>query len=127
VKQRGRRSAANVIALEGGRRRLEPPNDLAPNEAALFREIVATCSPDHFVESDRYLLVSFVQSTLLSRKAAKVLHTDASALQVWDRATKMQATLATRLRLAPQARTDPKSIARKQAAHLPSAYDTMEN
>jgi hypothetical protein len=127
MRQRGRQ-ATNVITVEGGRRRLEPPADLTATEAAIFREIIATCSADHFVDSDRHLLVSFVQATLLSRKAAKTLETDATALQIWDKATKMQATLATRLRLAPQARTDPKALARKQAAHRPpSAYDLMKD
>ena len=127
--KRGRQSSAalSVIPIERGRQRLQPPQDLSATEAALFRSIVTQCAPDHFAESDAPLLTSFVQSTILSRKAAKALTSgDASALPVWDRATRMQATLATRLRLAPQSRADPKTVARRLAGHRPSVYDEME-
>jgi len=127
MNKRGRPSIGDltVVPIERGRQRLEPPADLSATEASLFRSIVANCSPDHFVPSDVPLLVSYIQSTLLSRRAAKALATDAAALNVWDRATRMQATLATRLRLAPQARSDPKAVTRKLAAHRPSYYDTV--
>jgi hypothetical protein len=74
--------------------------------------LVNACAADHFVKSDMPLLISYVQSTLLSRSAIKKAATDKAALAVWDRATKMQATLATRLRLAPQSRIDPKTVGR---------------
>ena len=54
------------------------------------------------------MLVSYVQATLLSRVTAR----DPKMIAVWEKATRMQATLATRLRLAPQSRTDPKTLAR---------------
>ncbi|MGB9394444.1 MAG: hypothetical protein WCB32_06625 [Pseudolabrys sp.] len=74
----------------------------------LFTELVAACDARHFVESDLPLLVSYVQATLLSRSTAR----DPDKIAIWEKATRMQATLATRLRLAPQSRTDPKTIAR---------------
>ena len=91
----------------------------------MFRHIVGVCAPDHFVESDVPLLISFVQATLLRRRAATKLQGDAGWVGVWEKATRMQATLCTRLRLAPQARTDPKTITRKLSGHQPSAYDLM--
>jgi hypothetical protein len=63
------------------------------------------------VPSDLPLLVSYVQATLLSRQAVAGASTDAAALALWEKATRMQATLATRLRLSPQARLDPKTLA----------------
>jgi hypothetical protein len=78
------------------------------------------------VQSDLPLLVSYVQATLLARRAATALAKDISMIAIWEKATRMQATLATRLRLAPQARSDPKTIARGSANHNPSAYDSME-
>jgi hypothetical protein len=60
------------------------------------------------------LLVSYVQATLLSRQAIKNAGKDTVALATWEKATRMQATLATRLRLAPQSRMDPKTLARQQ-------------
>ena len=123
--KRGRHSS-NVIPISSGRRRIEPPSDLTPIEARTFREVVANCPSSQFVESDIPLLVSFCQATLLSRKAAKALASDPGALIVWDRAVKVQAMLAMRLRLAPSSRSDPKVLARRVAAHRPSAYDTMD-
>jgi len=38
------------------------------------------------------------------------------AADLWQTATRMQATLASRLRLAPQARTDPKTVGIRQHA-----------
>ena len=126
--KRGRTSAANaaVRRFPSSRTALRSPADLAADEARLFRELVASCAPDHFVASDVPLLVSYVQATKFSRRAAEKLDKDASMLVVWERATKVQAMLATRLRLAPQARTDPKTLARRQSGFRPSAYDTMD-
>jgi hypothetical protein len=50
---------------------------------------------------DTPLLVSFVQATLIARSTAH----DPDKAQLWEWSVKLQATLATRLRLAPQART----------------------
>ena len=126
--KRGRQSAAelSIVSIGSGRQRLVPPLDLNASEAKLFRELVASCAPDHFVQSDMPLLVSFVQATLLSRAAATALAKDVAMIGIWEKATRMQATLATRLRLAPQARTDPKTIARRSGNHHPSAYELLE-
>jgi hypothetical protein len=58
--KRGRQSAD--ISIGSGHHRLVPPLDLNPAEANLFRELVASCAPEHFVHSDMPLLVSFVQA-----------------------------------------------------------------
>jgi hypothetical protein len=76
----------------------------------MFVELIAACGPRHFVESDLPLLVSFIQATAMSRGAAH----DPKQVAVWAQATKIQALLATRLRLAPQSRADPKTLARQQ-------------
>jgi hypothetical protein len=106
---------ASLVAprVDGAPNRLRPPPTLTNAERSLFVEIVEACSPKHFVPSDLPLLVSFIQSTLLSRQAIKDAAEDTTALAVWEKATRMQATLATRLRLAPQARTDPKTVGRQ--------------
>ncbi len=119
MKQRGR-SPANLsgINVKGDPPRLDPPPDLADDERSLFLEIVGTCSPKHFVPSDLPLLISFVQATLLSRQAVSKAADDPKALALWEKATRMQATLATRLRLAPQSRFDGKATARRQPPYL---------
>jgi hypothetical protein len=113
MRQRGRRSAAALVTLPPDstpQNRLEPPADLLDVERELFTRLINTCHPTHFVESDTPLLVSFVQATLLARETAN----KPPKVAVWEKAVKVQAMLATRLRLAPQARMDPKSLARKQ-------------
>jgi hypothetical protein len=72
MRQRGRRSAANLVTLsvDGSPRRLEPPADLLDNERAFFVQLINACSPFHFVESDLPLLISFCQASLLARDTA---------------------------------------------------------
>jgi hypothetical protein len=85
--------------------RVEPPPTLTNAERSLFVEIVEACSPKHFVPSDLPLLISFTQTTLLSRQAIKNAANDPTALAVWEKATRLQATLATRLRPRKRGRT----------------------
>jgi len=115
MRKRGRKSADElaVINVNGDPPRLDPPPTLTDPERALFVEIVQACSPKHFVPSDLPLVVSYVQATLLSRQAVTNAATAPAMLALWEKATRMQATLATRLRLSPQARTDPKTIGRQ--------------
>ena len=110
--KRGRKSA-ELIALpdvQGRPPRLVPPSYLNGAEKKLFNELVNSCDPRHFVESDKPLLVAYVQSALLSRATAH----KPEDVAVWEKATRMLATLATRLRLAPQARSNPLTVARRQ-------------
>jgi len=64
----------------------------------------ALCNPKHFIESDLPLLVSCVQAVDIAQTAArdptKTLHPHRARRE------------CSRLRLAPQARTDPKTISR---------------
>lgn len=89
----------------------------------MFTELVDACTPDHFRVSDEPLLISFVQATLLSRQAVAKAATDSAALTLWEKATKMQATLATRLRLSPQTRLDPKTVARRRPEPLKMPWE----
>jgi len=111
MQQRGRKSAASLlpVGVGGEQARLVPPAFLSAEEASLFAEVVAACDVGHFRKSDEPLLVAFVQATLMSREAAH----NPSNIMVWEKATRMQATLATRLRLAPQSRIDPKTLGRQ--------------
>jgi hypothetical protein len=114
MRQRGRKSAASVDLpnVNGDPPRLDPPSSLTNDERSLFVEITEASGPRHFVGSDLPLLVSYVQATLLSRQAIKDVAKEAAALALWEKAVRVQAMLATRLRLSPQARTDPKTIGR---------------
>jgi hypothetical protein len=124
--QRGRKPNATLTAfpLNADHPRLTPPQYLTDQERTLFVELLASCPPKQFVLSDVPLLASYVQATLLARGAVKEAAQDPRSLAVWEKATRMQATLATRLRLSPQSRVDPKVVGRNRS-EPPSAYDMM--
>ena len=124
MRQRGRRSAATLVAIDltGKPSRLTPPSSLNDDEQALFSELVGACDASHFRESDLPLLISYIQATLISRAAAH----DPDRIVLWEKATRMQATLATRLRLSPQSRIDPKTIGRQQPHPGPFPWDPAE-
>jgi hypothetical protein len=111
MRQRGRKSADNLVALvvDGRSPRLMPPAYLNKSERSLFGEMINACASDHFAASDLPLLASLVQATLIARRAAR----DPGKLAEWERAVRVQAMLSTKLRLTAQSRTDPKSVARR--------------
>jgi hypothetical protein len=124
MQQRGRKSMAGMAALNvtGKPSRLTPPSSLNDDEQALFSELIGACDSSHFRESDLPLLISYVQSTLISRAAAH----DPDRIVIWEKATRMQATLATRLRLSPQSRVDPKTVGRHQPYSGRKPWDPVE-
>jgi hypothetical protein len=111
--QRGRKSAAalSVIDIKSVPRLRTPPG-LTDAEDALFRQLVGQCAADHFVPSDSPMLVAYVQAVLLTRGAFKMLDDSGMGFQQWQSAAKTMATLATKLRLCPHSRSDPKTITR---------------
>lgn len=113
--QRGRKSAAAFSVVSPVERLpgLTPPAGLSEGEASLFRTIVAQAGAHHFVDTDTPLLVAYVQSVLLTRWAFKALGEEAMAFQTWQQAARTLATLATKLRLCPHSRSDPKTVARR--------------
>ena len=54
MRQRGRKSADNltVIPVNGKPSRIKPPKSLSEVEQTHFTELVASCDPEHFRESD---------------------------------------------------------------------------
>jgi hypothetical protein len=127
--QRGRKSAADLAAPPPVEelKRLEPPEHLNDDEKTIFAELVEACAPQHFAKSDLPLLAAYAQSILLSREAAKEAGSAPSAMALWEKAVKVMATLATRLRLSPQSRADPKTVARHMPSHLPRPWEKENN
>lgn len=122
MRQRGRKSAANLIAMpavDGKPARVSPPTHLTARERKAFIELVASTDAKHFIASDVPLLVTYIQSIVLVRDAAR--KKDA---QSFEKLSRVSAMLATRLRLSPHARTDPKVIAR---AHQEPRHPTPWN
>jgi hypothetical protein len=118
--QRGRKSA-NVVALrvDCSPPPLQPPAYLNAAERALFEELIAAIDTRHFAQSDLPLLTSFVQSSLLSRRTAR----DPKQVVVWEKATRLQAMLATRLRISPQSRYDARAAARQLEYQGPKPWE----
>lgn len=116
----------SVVTVLADRPRIKTPSDVSQVELDLFERIVADCSPDHFRPSDAPLLQAYVQAVLLSRWAfsasANPEDTD-KVLPIWDKATKQMASLATKLRLCPHSRTDPKTLAREKQQNQPRPWE----
>jgi hypothetical protein len=132
MRQRGRQSGADVEVTDvaGTRPTLRPPSHLTAKEAALFVEVVGNAPAGQFSASDVYLLTSFVRVTLVCDQAVKALakandKTRPTRMKILDQAVKMQALLATKLRLATMSRIGPRTAGRQHDGHRPSAYDTM--
>lgn len=90
--------------------RLTPPPMLTTAERSLFVEIVSTCSEKHLTKADLPVLITFIQATLAAREMAG----DPDRFNSWEKAARLQASLATRLRLCPSSRLDPKTVGRGQ-------------
>ena len=108
MKQRGRKPASVVTfpVIEAPRPPIEPPRSLVKSERALFIELAANAQ--HLTQTDAPLLASYVQATLASHKSAR----DPRKANIWERATRLQAMLATKLRLTAQSRIDPQTLGR---------------
>jgi hypothetical protein len=91
-------AALTAPTVTGVLPRLIAPKTLTTAERSLFTELVNACGTDHFRSSDVPLLITYVQATLIAQAAAR----NQKKLATWEKAARLQATLATRLRLAPQ-------------------------
>ena len=106
MKQHGRKSAASLDVEDTGDPMavLRPPPYLSATETKLFVEVVANVPSGQFSASDVYLLTSFVRVTLLCHQAPKALakatdKTRSQRVKILEQMVKMQALLATKLRL----------------------------
>ena len=119
MRQRGRKSADVLTfpATDDSRPRITAPSSLTKSERMLFTELAADAG--HLVQADAPLLASYVQAVLLSRQAAR----NPGAIDQWQKVTRVMMSLATKLRLTAQSRTDPKTLTRQQKTG--SYYDRM--
>jgi phage terminase small subunit len=126
-------SAALAVNVDGKPSRLKPPAHLGAAERKAFVELVASCDARHFKPSDMPLLCRYVEADVLAEMAAKELRRGTVVggkvnpwLVVQEKCVRALVALSMRLRLSPQSRLDPKTIARRPGA-APSAYDLMES
>jgi hypothetical protein len=120
--KRGRRSAGSygVPVIDVDRIPVQPPEHLGAIERQRFADLVASCDPAHFVDSDVPLLCRYVEADVLAERAAKELREHGAVLPsgrpngwliVQEKCVRAQVALAVRLRLSPSARIDRKSTA----------------
>ncbi len=81
----------------------KPPKHLSRAAKAMWREIVASRPADYFGPGSTHLLESFVVAVLAARVLAEVVEADPrdeAAAKEWRNFARIEATLATKLRLA---------------------------
>jgi phage terminase small subunit len=123
--KRGRRSAASYevpVVVDVGRIRVQPPGHLGETEVQRFADLVASCDPQHFRDSDVPLLARYIEADVLAERAAAELRANGAVidgrpspwLTVQEKAVRAMVALSLRLRLAPSARLDPKTVGRHE-------------
>jgi hypothetical protein len=108
--QRGRKPITVVAfpTIVPPRLPITPPACLTELERALFIELVD--GAEHLRPTDGPLLTAYVQAAVTSHQSAH----DPLRVDTWERATRLAAMLATKLRLTAQSRTSSKAIGRQE-------------
>jgi len=116
----GRRSAASlVIAPLAPWTRLEPPESVTGDAADLWRSVVATKPADWFQPDTAPLLEAYCNTVVEYRRASRALEATSPAdigtyrvmVEIATKLAKACSSLATKMRLTPQARYTPGAAA----------------
>lgn len=120
-----RKSVASLTVLhpcvDGSPRYVSPPPGLGATEHQLFHDVVRTMPPEHFRQCDVPLLLRFVEATAMCDRAGREMENSGGpvvdgAVNPWfgiqQRCAKMVSVIATRLRMTPHSRRDPKTVGR---------------
>jgi phage terminase small subunit len=104
-----RTSAASAAIPTGATSRLRPPDDLTGPERALFVDLVASCSANHFQSSDAPLLSAYCRAVVLEKVASAAAGYVADGkpsgwLNVLAQATRSLTVLSSELKLTPLSR-----------------------
>ena len=127
-----RQSGASLTTLrvDGRPPRLAPPRHLSAEARRLFVELTGAVAPEHFTTADRPLLCQYVEALALAERAVRELRRAPVAggkpspwLAVAEKCWRSTATLATKLRLAPQARYDARQAGRRAQGPQASILD----
>ena len=117
-------------------RRIRPREGTPEAVRAIFAEIVSHVPSEHFRPSDAPLLEQYAQAIAVSRQAYSALEADGPVVDgangpkanpwvsVLEKAQRSSVALAARLRLAPQSRADPKTVARQSTVPA-SPYEDL--
>jgi phage terminase small subunit len=125
-------AARATLRVDGQPAPLEPPTGLDKRTAAVFAQLAAAVPRGHFVVSDTPLVVEYCRAYVLAecayrelRKGGPVLGAKPSPwISVQEKAVRAMVALSLRLRLAPQARQDPKTAHRRaQRPAMPEPWE----
>jgi len=132
MKQRGRVSAAalSVIDVDDHSTPPAPPASLSEPEREMFATIIAGCDTGHFRQTDLPLLSRYCEAAVLAEQAALELRNGAVVdgkpspwIVIQEKCVRAMVSLSMRLRLSPQSRLDPKSLARQLPHSGPQPWD----
>jgi hypothetical protein len=106
--------------LTGQRSHLNPPEYLTDDERTAFVEVVDACDPSHFRASDLPLVAAYAQAAVKARKLAG--ERNPLKGRGWIETVRLLVTLATKLRLSPQARIQPRTVGRQEPHDGPNPW-----
>jgi hypothetical protein len=102
---------------------LQPPRELTSAEKRIWISIVSDRKPEHFVASDKVLLIAYCHAAALEAALARQItakKSDSTMIARWERAVRAMVSLSMRLRLSPQSRSPTHSAARPNRREAPS-------
>jgi len=132
--QRGRKSAASLVVSPGSAvapvERPDAPDELTEEQSRIWYAVTGSLPADWFGRETHEVLAQYCRHTIAARRVAQLIRSfeGSEALDVveYDRLLKMQeregralSSLATRLRLTPQATYDAKKSKGKGAVRKP--------
>ena len=109
MRQRGRKSSAELIfPVIEHRPRVDPPSSLTKAEAKSVHRIGRQRRTS---EADRRPIAGQLRA---GHHRVTPIARDPSKVDVWEKATRLQMSLATKLRLTAQSRTDTRTVGRQE-------------
>jgi transposase len=134
LKQRGRKSSESLTVVPilpaVGPQRPEPPAELTPEQAEVWKTTVSAMRPTWFGAETWPLLTELCRHVALSRLLAieatdpgKDLKRFSRLASMHLRESSMVAMLSTRLRLTPRSRVDPRTDGRDPTAGLRKPWE----
>jgi hypothetical protein len=124
------KAALTIAHIGPGARRLEPPADMAPEAAAVFRETVAIVPCGHFQPENMPLICSYARDVVLTQRAAAELAAQPVVdgkvspwLAIYTTMLRAQVVLSRLLKIGPKAR-HPDSRRASKPVREPSYYET---
>jgi hypothetical protein len=133
MRQRGRRSSADLVSIVSRRMPSAPPSDLSPDQASIWRDAVGTL-PDDWIKPPAYpLLAEYCRHVQRARMLEQqITQCDAAwinalglasfdrLLAMGERETRAVAACARALRLTPQSLILPRSAGRRMTGEVPA-------